>query len=267
MTSRPAAETAMAAARALAVALVLGLGGCTDEPPAARALTPDERALLLRAFERATSDSIAMVRSSFNVGVELATSITDEDTSVRVLERFRLVKQPGSGFTVTDRTQEIGGDRELLGSMYSFENSRGELRSETEARLESVGFGADGRRILDDLLHGRLAMAHAIIDSIGESGRRLRVIGFNGEDLSGALEFDEATLALLRVTTHSATSAVIGGYEYAMSLELTDPSAPLRLPLRMKTEFEYERLTSSGSGTVLMSIDTTGMRSGRTGAR
>lgn len=239
---------------ALAALLFAACGGDARTP---YPIAAHEREVLERAFDRAARDSVAMARAGFALRVTLETSMSTDDSTVRVIDWFGLMKRPGSAFSVVDRTQHIEGDRELLGDMYSFENSKGELRSETEARLTSVGFGADERRILDDLLDGRLSLEGPIVDSVPADRHAVRIIRFSGEDLRGALELDSATLAVTEVTVRRSSSAIVGGYVYTMSIMMSHPSARLRLPMRMMTTFDYERLTSSGSGVVRMTIDTT----------
>ncbi|HVK39927.1 MAG TPA: hypothetical protein VNA88_15435 [Candidatus Kapabacteria bacterium] len=263
MRRRPpsTARVATPAFRSLAtVVAALALVSCGADWQPHRPLAEDERALIERAHRRALADSAAFAAAGFSAPVELVTTITQDDSTVTVRERFALRHRPGGEFVAAGRTQQIDGDRELLASMYSFENSRGELRSETEARFTSVGFGADERRILADLLAGRLGIAAPIRDTVGADGTETRRIRFEGEEVSGALDLDHGTLAARRVVVRRWSSSVIGGYDYRMTLDLAGPASRLRFPVRMTSEFDFERVGGRGSGQVRMNIDTTAVQ-------
>jgi hypothetical protein len=243
-----------ASAAALAIACSAAVAACSGDRPAAKPLAPGERAVIARALERALDDSAAIAHTSFDLPVRMETSIVESDRSVRVVETFRLRKRSGSDFVVAGRQQQIIGERSLLGSMYSFENSKGDLRSESGAQLTSVGFGADQRTILRDLLAGSLSLVRAG-DARDGDGSATRTLAFAGEGIDGALTLDPATLAARHIRVRRTSSSIIGGYVYTMDLALAAPSE-LRMPVEMTTGFHFDRLASSGSGSVRMRIDT-----------
>lgn len=231
---------------------------CSDAPKTYAPLAERDSTMLDSALRQAIIDSVSLARATFALPAVLETSITEDDTSVTSVEKFRLVKRSGAEFRAVDRSQTITGDRSLLSSMYSFENSRGELRSETEATFSSIGFGADQRGILRELLSRRLALSDAIRDSATFDGRGARIVRFHGDGVAGTLVLDRASLATRSVAIRRESGSIIGGYVYTMSLHLTDPESTLRIPARMHTAFHYERVMSAGDGTVTMSIDTSG---------
>lgn len=251
----------MSAIRLASIALI-GLASCGDAPVPIAPLGAEQRAMIGAALESALEDSVALAGATFDVPVRLETAIAEDGDSVRVVDRFRLTKRPGGEFAAIDRRHSVSGERALLKNMYSFENSKGELREESEARFAGIGFGADHREILRDLLAGRLGLDGPLLDSADADGRALRVIRFHGEDVAGRLEIDRISNHARRVEMQRESSSIIGGYRFAMRLELRGPDERLRLPVRMTTSFEYDRLTSSGSGTVSMIADTSALAPG-----
>lgn len=232
--------------------------GCGDGGPVITPLAEADRRILVVALERAVADSVALSRATLDIPVRLETSFGEDGRTVSSIETFRLTKRPGSDFAAVNRKQEVHGDRTLLESMYSFENSKGGLREDSEARFASIGFGADHRDILRDLLGGRLALRDLVNDTTADNEAPSRVVLFEGNDVGGSLELDSATLTTRRVNLRQSSSSIIGGYAYSMWLRLTDPREPVRLPVKMRTEFEFERITSSGAGVIQVDLDTAG---------
>jgi hypothetical protein len=231
------------------------VSACGDAAIEFAPVSDDDRSTLEAALRRAIADSAALARAAIDVPVVLETAFTEDDSSVAVTERFRLRKQPHAEFAAVDRTQRITGARSLLSSMYSFENSRGELRAESEARFSSVGFGADQRGILRGILERRLGLVAPLHDSATSDARGARIVRFHGEGVSGTLVLDRSSLTARSVTMLNEQSSLIGGYRYEINVALAEPDDALRMPVSMITTFEFERLTSEGNGTVRMLID------------
>jgi hypothetical protein len=238
------------------VPLAATLVACGGDTLPAEPMSTVDSALVRSALERSIRDSAALALAEFNLPAVMETSFGQDGETVRVVESFVLSKRPRGEFAALDRKQTIYGDRSLLESMYSFENSKGELRSESEARFASLGFGSDQRSILRDLLEGRLSLREPVSDSVASDGQPIRTIHFAGDGVNGAIDLDRESLAARRVAVSREQSTIIGGYVYDMTLMLSEPTDMLRIPVQMRTSFQYERLTSGGAGVVQMDIDT-----------
>jgi hypothetical protein len=239
---------------ALISAVTLALCACGGERIEGVSVSASDRAVLQSALERAVADSAALAAATFSVPVRMETAFAEDADSVRVVETFRLSKTPGAEFTASEKKQEIHGNRELLKNMYSFENAKGELRQESEARFANVSFGSDQRSILRGLLAGELAL----VKPIGAA----HAVEFAAEDLAGTIHLDAATRAVEKLAVEQTSSSIIGGYRYAMTLRFVELPSGVRIPHAMRTDFTFERLTSEGEGFVTTTIDTTSTAEG-----
>jgi hypothetical protein len=246
--------------------LALLLAGCGGSgAPAERPGRPEWRALLERAAVRARADSVALAGSSVHAEGAMTLEFGRENEKVRVDDRLRLVKGRGREFLAEPLTHQVVGDTTLLKDMYTFKDSKGNTREQSSAQLSGLSFGAEFLPLLRALIAGADETGYTLRDSLADDGGvRCYLFSFATGERKGRFWIDRDSFGLRRMEVEQESSFIVGGYKYRMTTNFerragagdsAQAMPELLLPVRTSTNFEYSRLASSGTGSVLVVLD------------
>lgn len=219
-------------------------------------LPPELRSLAARILDQALADSLAREGRPFEATGVMTTEILQENDRVVVEDRFRLVGGSGQGKTITHPiSHTITGDTTLLKDLYTFEDPKGNIRKQESQELAGLAFGADFSTILRDVLDstGASTLAQQPGDTTID-GTRCLPFTFYSAAGEGRFWVAADSLDLRRLEVSRSSDYLIGRYLYRLSADFRRPVAGLLLPTRMSTNFEYRRLFTDGTGSIVVTI-------------
>jgi|GEM_PF-2105421 len=233
-----------------------GGSGSVEEPP----LRPEWRGIITRALRQAEIDSATLSAGGFHAVGTMTVEFGRDGGRVRIDDRFRLLKDAGAQFRTEPVEHRVSGDTALLDDMYTFKTSRGDARSPERAEMGGISFGADFPAILRAMLAGgengcTLRDSAAVV-----SGRPALLFSFAADGRHGSFTIGRDSCDLLALVMEQESSFVIGGYTYRMATEFGRTAGGLLLPLRTLSRFEYSRLSSDGTGSISVSLDSVRLR-------
>ncbi|MBC8144813.1 MAG: hypothetical protein H7X80_04450, partial [bacterium] len=82
----------------IAALFLVGTMSCSDDALPIARLSDADSTVVNSALIRAITDSATLANTTFSLPVVLETSFGEDDTSVTVVESFRLTKRPGVDF-------------------------------------------------------------------------------------------------------------------------------------------------------------------------
>lgn len=213
---------------------------------------------------RANADSVALAKATLAAAGTMTVEFGRESERVKIEDRIRLMKSTGRQFLTEPLAHTVSGDTTLLKDMYTFKDPKGNPREQMAAELAGLSFGSDFLSLLRILLAGAEGTGCTLRDSAAViDGASCYLFTFATEDRSGRFWIDRDSLGLRRMEVEQASDYLVGSYKYRMTTDYRADHPPLDstalrgvlLPVRSASQFEYSRLTTSGTGSILVMLD------------
>ncbi len=205
-----------------------------------------------RAVERALVDSARLAGSAFEAEAALRIEIRQGDRNVTVDERLSLRKQKGGAFVTQSAGRTISGDTTILKDMYSFEDSKGDLRGDRKLELAGLDFGSDVLNLIRSFDAPESEVGYTIQSRDAAGGKAL--VRFAGDARRGSISIGSDSADVRSVVIRQGSDYLVGAYSSRMSTQYARPLGDILLPVRMQASFEFRRLFSRGTGSVRVAI-------------
>jgi hypothetical protein len=240
--------------------LLLSMLAVACGAPESQPLPPDVRNVAGEILRRAIADSAALATTPFRMNGLMTTEIRQEEARVVVEDRFGLLGRGSNGGPVTlPQSHTITGDSALLKDMYTFEDPKGNMRKQESQELAGLAFGADFCTLLRQALDSTTgsALHRQSGDTLIEG---VRCLGFSFRSDAGDGRFWVAadSLDLRRLEIERGSDYLVGRYLYHLAAEFRRATAGVLLPVKMITRFDYRRLFTEGTGSIVVELSVKG---------
>lgn len=175
-----------------------------------------------------------------------------EDEKVSVEDHFLLSRGEAGTYQTEIVSHVAVGDTTLLKDMYTFQDSKGNTRAAARSQLVGLHFGTDFLGLLRMILARTEGTECEALP--GKDSGSVRLFRYRLGDRRGEFTVDSRLLDPVRLRSDEGTDYMVGSYTYRMTIEFSRTIDGLLLPVRTESRFDYSRVFSEGTGSVVVTL-------------